>query len=83
MLPRLITGIGDGVKVMIDPTGGQGLQMIPVLGDLLKLFNVNVLDFPGNATYITYDSGNLRCSSRSGWHRICSTSFRALTSRRH
>ncbi|MCV7205346.1 PE-PPE domain-containing protein [Mycolicibacterium peregrinum] len=59
VLPRLITGIGDGVKVMIDPTGGQGLQMIPVLGDLLKLFNVNVLDFPGNATYITYDSGNL------------------------
>lgn len=59
VLPKLIGGIADGVKVMIDPTGGQGLQMIPVLGDLLKLFNVNVLDFPGNATYITYDSGNL------------------------
>ncbi|WP_231396048.1 PE-PPE domain-containing protein [Mycobacterium sp. URHD0025] len=59
VLPKLVTGIADGVKVMIDPTGGQGLQMIPVLGDLLKLFNVNVLDFPGNATYITYDSGNL------------------------
>ncbi|MEX3645974.1 PE-PPE domain-containing protein [Mycolicibacterium porcinum] len=59
VLPKLIGGIADGVKVMIDPTGGQGLQMIPVLGDLLKLFNVNVLDFPGKATYITYDSGNL------------------------
>lgn len=59
VLPKLISGIADGVKVMIDPTGGQGLQMIPVLGDLLKLFNVNFLAFPGNATYITYDSGNL------------------------
>ncbi|MDF3339140.1 PE-PPE domain-containing protein [Mycolicibacterium septicum] len=59
VLPKLISGIADGVKVMIDPTGGQGLQMIPVLGDLLKLFNVNFLDYPGNATYITYDSGNL------------------------
>lgn len=59
VLPKLIGGIADGVKVMIDPTGGQGLQMIPVLGDLLKLFNVNFLDYPGNATYITYDSGNL------------------------
>lgn len=59
VLPKLLTGIGDGVKVMIDPTGGQGTDMIPVLGDLLKLFNVTFLDFPGNATYITYDSGNL------------------------
>ncbi|CRZ18541.1 PE-PPE domain-containing protein [Mycolicibacterium neworleansense] len=59
VLPKLISGIADGVKVMIDPTGGQGVQMIPVIGDLLKLFNVNFLDFPGNATYITYDSGNL------------------------
>ncbi|MEV0672684.1 PE-PPE domain-containing protein [Mycobacterium sp. NPDC050441] len=59
VLPNLIGGIADGVKVMIDPTGGQGVQMIPVIGDLLKLFNVNFLDFPGKATYITYDSGNL------------------------
>ncbi|OMB79688.1 PE-PPE domain-containing protein [Mycolicibacterium conceptionense] len=59
VLPKLIDGIGDGVWTMIDPTGGQGLEMIPVLGDLLKLFHVNVLDFPGKATYITYDSGNL------------------------
>ncbi|WP_135457967.1 PE-PPE domain-containing protein [Mycobacterium sp. DL99] len=59
VLPKLGAGILDGVKVMLDPTGGQGLQMIPVLGDLLKLFNVNVLNYPGKATYITYDSGNL------------------------
>ncbi|WP_454791837.1 PE-PPE domain-containing protein [Mycolicibacterium lutetiense] len=59
VLPKLITGIGDGVKVMLDPTGGQGVQMIPIIGDLLKLIGVNFLDDPGRATYITYDSGNL------------------------
>ncbi|MUM30209.1 PE-PPE domain-containing protein, partial [Mycolicibacterium sp. CBMA 295] len=59
VLPKLIGGIADGVKVMIDPTGGQGAQMIPIAGDLLKLLGVNFLNFPGNATYITYDSGNL------------------------
>ncbi|WP_246584879.1 PE-PPE domain-containing protein [[Mycobacterium] fortunisiensis] len=57
VLPQLGTGILDGVKVMIDPTGGQGLGMIPGIGQWLR--NVNFLDFPGNATYITYDSGNL------------------------
>lgn len=59
VLPKLIGGIADGVKVMIDPTGGQGAQMIPIAGDLLKWLGVNFLDFPGTATYITYDSGNL------------------------
>lgn len=59
VLPELVGGIADGVWTMLDPTGGQGLQMIPVIGDLLKLFKVNALDFPGKATYITYDSGNL------------------------
>ncbi|OBF40497.1 PE-PPE domain-containing protein [Mycolicibacterium peregrinum] len=60
VLPRLITGIGDGIKVMVDPTGGQGSAMIPGLGPfLLKTFGIKLLDSPGNATYITYDSGNL------------------------
>lgn len=59
VLPKLGTGIFDGLKVMLDPTGGQGAQMIPVLGEFLKLINVNFLNYPGKATYITYDSGNL------------------------
>lgn len=60
VLPRLITGIGDGIKVMVDPTGGQGSAMIPGLGPfLLKTFGIKLLDSPGTATYITYDSGNL------------------------
>lgn len=75
VLPQLIVGIADGVKVMIDPTGGQGLGMVPgwnefVAGvtklDILHLGLGNWLNsvtnatkFPGNATYITYDSGNL------------------------
>ncbi|OWM00590.1 PE-PPE domain-containing protein [Mycolicibacterium peregrinum] len=75
VLPRLIAGIGDGVKVMIDPTGGQGLNMVPgwpeFVRDIKNLDFLNLgfgkwLDsvtnatkFPGTATYITYDSGNL------------------------
>lgn len=59
VLPRLITGIGDGIKVMVDPTGGQGTSMIPGLGKLLDSLGIKLLAFPGNATYITYDSGNL------------------------
>lgn len=57
VISRLGDGIGDGVKVMIDPSGGQGLAMVPIIGPLLK--DVDFLDFPGNATYVTYDSGNL------------------------
>lgn len=59
VLPKLLTGIGDGIKVMVDPTGGQGTSLIPGLGKLLDSLNIKLLDFPGNATYITYDSGNL------------------------
>lgn len=59
VLPKLIAGIADGVKVMVDPTGGQGTSLIPGLGDLLDSFGIQLLDFPGKATYITYDSGNL------------------------
>ncbi len=59
VLPNLLTGIGDGVKVMVDPTGGQGTSLIPGLGKLLDGLGIKLLAFPGNATYITYDSGNL------------------------
>ncbi|MEW2478642.1 PE-PPE domain-containing protein [Mycobacterium sp. NPDC049093] len=59
VLPKLITGIGDGIKVMVDPTGGQGTSLIPGLGKLLDGLGIKLLAFPGNATYITYDSGNL------------------------
>lgn len=59
VLPKLIAGIADGVKVMVDPTGGQGTSLIPGLGKLLESLGIQILDFPGNATYITYDSGNL------------------------
>ncbi|MGV0812048.1 PE-PPE domain-containing protein [Mycolicibacterium boenickei] len=70
VLPKLIGGIADGVKVMIDPSGGQGLEMLPgwkELRDAVAWIGLGgVLDdvadatkFPGKATYITYDSGNL------------------------
>ncbi|MGV0809288.1 PE-PPE domain-containing protein [Mycolicibacterium setense] len=59
VLPKLIAGIADGVKVMVDPTGGQGTSLIPGLGKLLDSLGIKLLDFPGKATYITYDSGNL------------------------
>ncbi|MGB3324933.1 MAG: PE-PPE domain-containing protein [Mycolicibacterium fortuitum] len=59
VLPRLIGGIADGAWTMIDPTGGQGSAMIPGIGKWLKDHGIQFLDFPGNATYITYDSGNL------------------------
>ncbi|BBX29511.1 ATPase AAA [Mycolicibacterium alvei] len=71
VLPQLAIGILDGVKVMVDPTGGQGLHMVPgwdnfvkglnwvpILGDWLDDIT-DATKFPGNATYITYDSGNL------------------------
>ncbi|ODR26289.1 PE-PPE domain-containing protein [Mycolicibacterium porcinum] len=59
VLPKLIAGIADGAWTMIDPTGGQGSAMIPGIGKWLKDHGIQFLDFPGKATYITYDSGNL------------------------
>lgn len=59
VLPELVDGIADGVWTMLDPTGGQGSSMIPILGRLLDSIGVKFLNFPGKATYITYDSGNL------------------------
>lgn len=71
VLPKLLVGIGDGVKVMLDPSGGQGLEMLPGWNDFVDFVGwfpgvgdwlddvTNATKFPGNATYITYDSGNL------------------------
>ncbi len=39
------------MKVMIDPTGGEVLQMVPVSAASGKLFIVNFLAFPGNAVH--------------------------------
>ncbi|MCP2624677.1 PE-PPE domain-containing protein [Mycolicibacterium smegmatis] len=73
--PLLLVGVLDGAKVMIDPTGGQGLDMVPGWTELVTAISklpllgrklADVLDdvsgatkFPGTGTYITYDSGNL------------------------
>lgn len=75
VLPQLLGGILDGTKVMLDPTGGQGLELVPLWNDIVKVADkIDFLDlgldkalkdladatkFPGTATYITYDSGNL------------------------
>ncbi|OBG84170.1 PE-PPE domain-containing protein [Mycobacterium sp. E802] len=73
VLPLLLKGILDGGKVMLDPTGGQGITMLPGWNQLVSglknwglggLANglenaANATKFPGTATYITYDSGNL------------------------
>ncbi|MGV0744855.1 PE-PPE domain-containing protein [Mycolicibacterium sp. XJ870] len=73
VLPLAIEGLLDGIKVMLDPTGGQGLELVPgwdeivdIAGDI-PILNLDTLlediadasKFPGTATYITYDSGNL------------------------
>lgn len=70
VLPQLVGGALDGVKVMLDATGGQGLDMVPgwtgFVDALSKIGLGGLLDditdatkFPGTGTYITYDSGNL------------------------
>jgi hypothetical protein len=68
-------GIADGLKVMLDPTGGQGVEMVPGWADIVRTAKdidwlhvglgealdkvADATKFPGTATYITYDSGNL------------------------
>ena len=70
VLPQLVSGLLDGAKVMVDPTGGQGLHMLPgwdALIDAAAWFGLDdeledlteATEFPGTATHITYDSGNL------------------------
>ncbi|MDH6199139.1 hypothetical protein M2272_005807 [Mycobacterium frederiksbergense] len=76
VVPQMLLGMLDGTKVLLDPTGGQGLNMVPgwtqFVSDVKKLgvFDIlgfgkwldgitNATKFPGNATYVTYDSGNL------------------------
>jgi hypothetical protein len=63
VLPGSFAAFGNAVWVTADPTGGQGLRVIPVIGPILQALGAEgLLDatrFPGQATYITYDSGNL------------------------
>jgi hypothetical protein len=75
VVPELTLSIADGLKTMLDITGGQGLEMVPGWSDiveivdkldLLGLHPEKVLEeisdltkFPGTAHYITYNSGNL------------------------
>lgn len=75
VIPQLLVGMIDGAKVMLDPTGGQGLALVPGWNDFVKAVRAidfldigiadavddltNATKFPGTATYITYDSGNL------------------------
>lgn len=67
----MASGVLDGVKVMLDPTGSQGLDLIPgwreIAAPIIDGIGgagsaqqiANATKFPGRATYITYDSGNL------------------------
>src|SRR5690606_24947230 len=62
----LTVGLANGVAVLLDPTGGQGSKVVPILGDLIDALNkIPLVDLPhvpglnGTSTYITYDSGNL------------------------
>jgi hypothetical protein len=62
----LAVGLANGVAVLLDPTGGQGSKVVPILGDLIDALNtIPLVDLPhvpglnGTSTYITYDSGNL------------------------
>ncbi|MHC9296621.1 PE-PPE domain-containing protein [Mycobacterium sp. LTG2003] len=75
VVPLALLGIADGLKVMLDPTGGQGLELVPLwdeivdIADAIDFLNLGLDEaleaiadaskFPGTATYITYDSGNL------------------------
>ncbi|MFN3006701.1 PE-PPE domain-containing protein [Mycolicibacterium wolinskyi] len=75
VLPQAVAGILDGLKVMVDITGGQGLEMVPGWNEIVNVIDdldilnlgldealeavANATKFPGTATYITYDSGNL------------------------
>jgi len=63
VVPGAIAGVGNAILVTADPTGGQGLRVVPVVGPLLQALGAEgLLDatrIPGQDTYITYDSGNL------------------------
>ncbi|AKS32677.1 PE-PPE domain-containing protein [Mycolicibacterium goodii] len=75
VVPELTVSIADGLKTMLDITGGQGLDMVPgwnEIVDVVKALDLlglqpekvleeiaNLTKFPGTAHYITYDSGNL------------------------
>jgi len=43
--PRLLLGIADGGKVLLDPTGGQGLELLPFWDEIVDL--ADAIDFLG------------------------------------
>ncbi len=72
VLPTLLNplpgqgAIANGLGVMLDPTGGQGTRVIPIVGDLIDLLDgIPLIDVPhldgiqGESFFVTYDSGNL------------------------
>ncbi len=69
LIPGALAGAIDGATATLDPSGGQGLSLVPVVGpflDALRLLAPQLVDpflrlfeKPGNATYLTWDSGNL------------------------
>lgn len=62
VLPGSFAGLGNAILVTADPTGGQGVRVVPVVGPILNMLAPKFADItriPGQATYITYDSGNL------------------------
>ncbi|ULN46583.1 PE-PPE domain-containing protein [Mycolicibacterium goodii] len=75
VVPELALSTIDGLKTILDVTGGQSLEMVPGWSDVVKVVErldllglgvddvlkeiANATKFPGTAHYITYDSGNL------------------------
>jgi len=75
VIPELALSTIDGLKTILDVTGGQSLEMVPGWSEIVKVVKkldllgigvdevlkeiANVTKFPGTGSYITYDSGNL------------------------
>ncbi len=69
VIPGALAGAADAAAATLDPSGGQGLSLVPVLGPFLNALHLlapqlvdpflALFEMPGNATYLTFDSGNL------------------------
>jgi hypothetical protein len=65
LTPDALEALANAGVVLGDLTGGQGLDVVPVVGDLLQFLDelgVPVPTLPigkGKSYYLTYDSGNL------------------------
>ncbi|TCI66623.1 PE-PPE domain-containing protein, partial [Exiguobacterium sp. SH0S7] len=75
VIPELALSTIDGLKTILDVTGGQSLEMVPGWSEIVKVVEkldllgigvdevlkeiANVTKFTGTGSYITYDSGNL------------------------